>query len=98
LRLSSLAAALARRRNRELAPQHAARRGIETRDPVAHAAVATRRPCSHLGNIEMEVADRIGLKLPLGGFVALCFWQATDPMALEAPMQGRSREVRDDRL
>src|SRR6516164_2244687 len=52
---------------------------------------------SYLSNIEMEVADRIGLELPFGGFVAPRFRQATDPMALEAPMQGRSREVRNGR-
>jgi hypothetical protein len=35
----------------------------------------------------MEVADRMGLELPLGWFVALRLRQAADSMPLEAAMQ-----------
>jgi hypothetical protein len=42
---------------------------------------------SHLGDVEMEVADRIKrLELPLGWLVALRLKQAADPMSLEATM------------
>lgn len=43
---------------------------------------------SHLGDVEMEVADWIGLELPLGRLVALRPGQAADSMSSEATMQG----------
>lgn len=42
---------------------------------------------ANLGDVEMEVADRIGLKLlPLGLF-AFCLRQAADAVALKAAVQ-----------
>jgi len=43
---------------------------------------------SYLGNVDVEVADGIGLELLLRGLVALRLRQAADPMAPEATMQG----------
>ena len=43
---------------------------------------------AHFGNVEMEIADRIGLELLSCRFVAFGFWQTTDPVPLKAPMQG----------
>jgi hypothetical protein len=42
----------------------------------------------HLGDVDVEIADRIGLELHLGRLVAFDFRQATDPMTLQAAMQG----------
>jgi hypothetical protein len=52
----------------------------------------------HLGDIDMEVADRVALELLLGGRVAGHLGQAADPMALQTAMQGRARQVRDGGL
>lgn len=61
----------------------------ELRCPVdRHEQVELTFLSSHLGNAEMEVGDRIGLKLPLGGFVAQRLRQATDPMPFQTTMQG----------
>ena len=46
----------------------------------------------------MKIADRIGLELALGRSFAFDLRQARDPMALEAAMQRRARQVRDGRL
>jgi hypothetical protein len=43
---------------------------------------------SHLGDVEMEVADRIGFEFLLSGFVTLRLRQATDSMPRKAAMQG----------
>ena len=48
---------------------------------------------SHLGNVDVKVADGIGLELLLGGLVALRLRQTADPMQLEATMQGGSCQV-----
>ena len=52
---------------------------------------------SHLGDVDMEVADRIGLELLLGGLVAFDLRQAADAVALQAAMQRRARQMRDRR-
>lgn len=41
----------------------------------------------HLGDVDVEVADRIGLELLLGWFVAFDFRQAGNAVALQATMQ-----------
>ncbi len=51
-----------------------------------------------LGDIDMEVADRVALELPLRGLVTFDIWQAADAVALQAAVQGRARQVRDRRL
>src|ERR1700680_4042045 len=51
-----------------------------------------------LGDIDMEVADRIGLYLVLVGCVAVALRQARDTVALQAAVQRRARQVRDRRL
>jgi hypothetical protein len=50
------------------------------------------------GNVDVEVADRVGFELFLRGLVALNIRQATDPMALQAAVQRGPRQVRDRRL
>src|SRR5208283_4055617 len=52
----------------------------------------------HLGNIDVEVADRIGLELLLVGPVALHLWQPRNAMTLQAAVQRRAGQVRDCRL
>ena len=39
--------------------------------------------CSHFGNVDVEITDRILLKLFLGRFFSIHRWQATDVMPLE---------------
>ena len=53
---------------------------------------------SSLGDVDMEVANRIGLKLPLGRSFAFDLGQPRYSMALQAPMQRRARQMRDGRL
>jgi hypothetical protein len=50
---------------------------------------------SHFGNIDMELANRIGLELLLWIFVAFHIWQPFDAVALKAAMQRRPRQVRE---
>ena len=42
----------------------------------------------HFGDIDVEVADRIGLELALGFLVPRHLGQAADPVPLQAAMQG----------
>ena len=51
-----------------------------------------------LGEVDVEVADRIALEFAAVGLVAVDLRQATDPVALKASVQRGSREVRDRRL
>src|ERR1700678_1030202 len=53
---------------------------------------------SNLGDVDMEIADRIGLEFPYGGGFAFDLRQPGDPMASQTPMKGRARQVRDGRL
>jgi hypothetical protein len=41
----------------------------------------------HLGDVEVEIADRVGLEARALGLVALDVRQASDAMALEAAVQ-----------
>ena len=41
----------------------------------------------HLGDVDMEVADRVALELLLGRLVALDLGQAADAVALQTAMQ-----------
>ncbi len=43
---------------------------------------------SDLGDVDMEVADRVALELALVGLAAVKLRQPADPMALKAAMQG----------
>jgi hypothetical protein len=53
---------------------------------------------SHLGEVDMEIADRIGLELALGRRFAFDLRQPRDPMTLKATMQRRARQMRDGGL
>jgi hypothetical protein len=46
----------------------------------------------------MKVADRIGLEFAFGGGFAFQLGQPRDPVALQAPMQRRARQMRDGGL
>jgi hypothetical protein len=66
-------------------------------------SIATKEPQLafsglHLGDVDVEVADRVGGKALLLGLVALDLWQAADAMPLKAAVQSRSGEVGDRRL
>ena len=49
----------------------------------------------HLGDVEMEVADRIALELLLARLVAVNLGQAGDAVTLKAAMQAGARQPRD---
>jgi hypothetical protein len=53
---------------------------------------------SDLGDVDMEIADRIDLELALGRGFAFDLGQPRDPMALQAAMQGRARQMRNGGL
>ena len=57
-------------------------------------------PCggSNLRDVDMEIADRIGLELPLGRGLAFDLGQPRDSAALQAAVQRRARQMRDGRL
>src|SRR5450432_3281892 len=46
----------------------------------------------------MKIADRVSLEFPLGGGFAFDLRQPGDPVALQAAMQRRARQVRDGGL
>ena len=46
----------------------------------------------------MKLADRIGLEFAFGGGFAFDLRQPGDPVALQAAMQRRARQMRDGRL
>ena len=48
----------------------------------------------HLGNVDVEVADRVGFELLFGGLVAFDIRQPSDAMPLQTPMQRRSGQMR----
>lgn len=52
----------------------------------------------HLGNVDVEISDRISPELLLVRLVALHIRQLRNAMALKAAMQGRPGQVRDGRL
>lgn len=51
-----------------------------------------------LSNIDVKLADRVALEGLPGGLVAGDLGQTADPVALQAAVQGRTREMRDRRL
>ncbi|MGY3347102.1 hypothetical protein ACVI1I_006308 [Bradyrhizobium sp. USDA 4459] len=51
-----------------------------------------------LGDVDVEVADRISLELLLRGLATADFRQSADAVTLEPAMQGRPRQMRDGRL
>jgi hypothetical protein len=57
----------------------------ELRDPVdRHEQVQFALFCVDLGNIDVEVADRVSLERLLGQLVTTNLGQSADPMALQA--------------
>ena len=50
---------------------------------------------SNLGDVDMKVADRIGLEFAFGGGFAFDLRQAGDLVALQTPVKGRARQMRD---
>ena len=52
----------------------------------------------HLGDVDVEEADRVAFELPLRGDVARDVWQARDVVALQAAVQRRAAEMRNGRL
>lgn len=53
---------------------------------------------AHLGNVNVEIADRVALELVLRRLVAIDIRQAADAVTLQATMQRRPRKMRDCRL
>ena len=53
---------------------------------------------SNLGDVDMKLADRIGLEFAFGGGFAFDLGQPRDSMALQAAVQRRARQMRDGRL
>ena len=53
---------------------------------------------SNLGDIDMEIADRVRLEFALGGGFAFDLRQPRDSVTLQAAMQRRARQMRDGRL
>ncbi|MGC0321001.1 hypothetical protein ABIG06_001630 [Bradyrhizobium sp. USDA 326] len=53
-----------------------------------HEEVELALLSANLGDVDMEVADRIGLERLLGRLVTGDLGQAADPMALQATVQG----------
>jgi hypothetical protein len=52
----------------------------------------------HLGQVDVEVADRVGSEALLAGLVALDLGQPADAVPLQAAVQARARQVRDGGL
>lgn len=53
---------------------------------------------AHFGNVDVEVADRVGLELAFGALAILDVRQPCNAMPLQAAMQGRAGQMRDCRL
>ena len=53
---------------------------------------------SNLGEVEMKLADRIGLEFAFGRGFAFDLGQPRDPVALQTPVKGRARQMRDGGL
>jgi hypothetical protein len=53
---------------------------------------------SDFGDVEMKIADWIGLEFALGGGFAFDLREPGNPMALQTAMKGRARQMRDGRL
>jgi hypothetical protein len=53
---------------------------------------------SNLGDVDMEIADRVGLEFALGRGFAFDLRKPRNPVALKTAMQRRARQMRDRRL
>ena len=53
---------------------------------------------SNFGDVDMKIADRIGLEFAFGGGFAFDLRQPGDPVALQTPVKGRARQMRDGGL
>lgn len=53
---------------------------------------------ANFGNVDMEIADRIGFELLADGLVAFDVGKFGDAVPLEATMQGRACQMRNGRL
>jgi hypothetical protein len=53
---------------------------------------------SNLGEVDMKLADRIGLEFAFGGGFAFDLRQPGDLVALQTPVKRRARQMRDRRL
>ena len=71
----------------------------ELRSPInGHEQVELAFGGPHLGQVDVEEADWIGVELLSARLVALNFGQAADAMTLQASMKRRAGELRDRRL
>lgn len=50
---------------------------------------------AHVGDVDVDEADRVGPKRAFGCVLTFDIRQAGDPTTLQTPMQGRAYEVRD---
>jgi hypothetical protein len=53
---------------------------------------------SNLGDADMKIADSIGLEFAFGGGFTFHLGQPRDPVALQTPVKGRARQMRDGGL
>ena len=53
---------------------------------------------SNLGDVDMKIADRIGLEFAFGRGFAFDLRQPGDPVALQTPVKGGARQMRDGGL
>jgi hypothetical protein len=53
---------------------------------------------SNLGDVDMKIADRIGLEFAFGRGFTFDLGQPGDPVALQTPVKGRARQMRDGGL
>ena len=53
---------------------------------------------SNLGDVDMEIADRIGLEFAFGAGLAFDLGQPGDPVALQTPVKRRAGQMRDGGL
>ena len=53
---------------------------------------------SNLGDVDMKIADRIGLEFAFGRGFAFDLRQPGDPVALQTPVKRRARQMRDGGL
>jgi len=71
----------------------------ELRGPVdSHEQVELTFGGSHLGQVDVEETDRIGVELLPLGHIAFDIGQPADAVTLQTPMKGRASELRDRSL
>ena len=69
------------------------RRSVDGDDEVEFALRS-----SNFGEVDMKIADWIGLEFAFGRGYAFDLRQPRDPVALQTPVEGRARQMRDGRL